>query len=156
MRDTPVPKAVLDRATRFKIYDPDTGYDGTASLEDFGLVTATTGPGGGIRLSDPAIEDAVRSTAADVRGRGTVIWQYTGIYGPEPITGSKAPQSYADAGDGILVEPKVGDYTEVSFPMLGSAVSVPKSYVLERSEEHTSELQSRENLVCRLLLEKKK
>src|SRR5690606_29780169 len=29
-------------------------------------------------------------------------------------------------------------------------------YQKERSEEHTSELQSRENLVCRLLLEKKK
>src|SRR5690606_40887808 len=28
--------------------------------------------------------------------------------------------------------------------------------VFRRSEEHTSELQSRENLVCRLLLEKKK
>src|SRR5690606_41832092 len=28
--------------------------------------------------------------------------------------------------------------------------------LLGRSEEHTSELQSRENLVCRLLLEKKK
>src|SRR5690606_39561497 len=28
--------------------------------------------------------------------------------------------------------------------------------LLPRSEEHTSELQSRENLVCRLLLEKKK
>src|SRR5690606_40641615 len=28
--------------------------------------------------------------------------------------------------------------------------------ILRRSEEHTSELQSRENLVCRLLLEKKK
>src|SRR5690606_41593496 len=28
--------------------------------------------------------------------------------------------------------------------------------VLDRSEEHTSELQSRENLVCRLLLEKTK
>src|SRR5690606_41884678 len=28
--------------------------------------------------------------------------------------------------------------------------------VFPRSEEHTSELQSRENLVCRLLLEKKK
>src|SRR5690606_40768300 len=28
--------------------------------------------------------------------------------------------------------------------------------VAKRSEEHTSELQSRENLVCRLLLEKKK
>src|SRR5690606_40008107 len=31
-----------------------------------------------------------------------------------------------------------------------------QSELLERSEEHTSELQSRENLVCRLLLEKKK
>src|SRR5690606_40857026 len=30
-----------------------------------------------------------------------------------------------------------------------------RSGVLSRSEEHTSELQSRENLVCRLLLEKK-
>src|SRR5690606_41519825 len=29
-------------------------------------------------------------------------------------------------------------------------------YVIDRSEEHTSELQSRESLVCRLLLEKKK
>src|SRR5690606_39292083 len=29
-------------------------------------------------------------------------------------------------------------------------------YMDDRSEEHTSELQSRENLVCRLLLEKKK
>src|SRR5690606_41831443 len=28
-------------------------------------------------------------------------------------------------------------------------------YAIHRSEEHTSELQSRENLVCRLLLEKK-
>src|SRR2546430_13455901 len=28
--------------------------------------------------------------------------------------------------------------------------------VMERSEEHTSELQSQSNLVCRLLLEKKK
>src|SRR5690606_41326622 len=31
-----------------------------------------------------------------------------------------------------------------------------RDYLGPRSEEHTSELQSRENLVCRLLLEKKK
>src|SRR5690606_41615488 len=31
----------------------------------------------------------------------------------------------------------------------------PFDVILTRSEEHTSELQSRENLVCRLLLEKK-
>src|SRR5690606_41338197 len=35
--------------------------------------------------------------------------------------------------------------------------SLPFHFVeVRRSEEHTSELQSRENLVCRLLLEKKK
>src|SRR5258708_12677370 len=32
----------------------------------------------------------------------------------------------------------------------------PAAWVLERSEEHTSELQSPDHLVCRLLLEKKK
>src|SRR5690606_39517709 len=32
----------------------------------------------------------------------------------------------------------------------------PNEKTFSRSEEHTSELQSRENLVCRLLLEKKK
>src|SRR5690606_41777123 len=37
-----------------------------------------------------------------------------------------------------------------------SRVGKASSTALERSEEHTSELQSRENLVCRLLLEKKK
>src|SRR5256886_13523845 len=39
------------------------------------------------------------------------------------------------------------------FPAVGVAASVT---VAPRSEEHTSELQSQSNLVCRLLLEKKK
>src|SRR5690606_41374163 len=34
--------------------------------------------------------------------------------------------------------------------------AAPSGLARPRSEEHTSELQSRENLVCRLLLEKKK
>src|SRR2546429_5961143 len=34
--------------------------------------------------------------------------------------------------------------------------SIPRLTVYDRSEEHTSELQSRLHLVCRLLLEKKK
>src|SRR5438445_2493184 len=38
----------------------------------------------------------------------------------------------------------------------GCASSVGQREVTERSEEHTSELQSRQYLVCRLLLEKKK
>src|SRR5690606_39747409 len=40
-------------------------------------------------------------------------------------------------------------------PLVQSAVPVPPALRNARSEEHTSELQSRENLVCRLLLEKK-
>src|SRR5436309_7511458 len=42
-----------------------------------------------------------------------------------------------------------------SFPKTSPNPS-PRARCCRRSEEHTSELQSRENLVCRLLLEKKK
>src|SRR5690606_40238348 len=38
----------------------------------------------------------------------------------------------------------------------GQGVVQVGGLLVHRSEEHTSELQSRENLVCRLLLEKKK
>src|SRR2546430_9260439 len=41
-------------------------------------------------------------------------------------------------------------------PKRGKYVPSSRSNVPERSEEHTSELQSQSNLVCRLLLEKKK
>src|SRR5690606_41038604 len=42
--------------------------------------------------------------------------------------------------------------------LIDAMAAVPDAYlwIAGRSEEHTSELQSRENLVCRLLLEKKK
>src|SRR2546430_11995036 len=40
--------------------------------------------------------------------------------------------------------------------LLPSCAAVTQAGSRERSEEHTSELQSQSNLVCRLLLEKKK
>src|SRR2546427_9261635 len=43
-----------------------------------------------------------------------------------------------------------------SFAEPGSAPDALRSASGDRSEEHTSELQSQSNLVCRLLLEKKK
>src|SRR5438270_13781409 len=47
---------------------------------------------------------------------------------------------------------------EQSYPTLTAAEDrgMPRVHRNDRSEEHTSELQSQSNLVCRLLLEKKK
>src|SRR3712207_9238066 len=41
------------------------------------------------------------------------------------------------------------------YPPVSYAQVIVQLLVIERSEEHTSELQSRQYLVCRLLLEKK-
>src|SRR5436309_10121097 len=46
--------------------------------------------------------------------------------------------------------------SEPVFGSVNTAVGSTSPAASGRSEEHTSELQSRENLVCRLLLEKKK
>src|SRR3712207_7587123 len=66
--------------------------------------------------------------------------------------------SYADQGSAPLVLTTTlanGVAEEVFFrgALYAAAADRP---VLVRSEEHTSELQSRQYLVCRLLLEKKK
>src|SRR3712207_6978200 len=49
---------------------------------------------------------------------------------------------------------KAGKYTDLV--AAGLVVMVVVMMIVPRSEEHTSELQSRQYLVCRLLLEKKK
>src|SRR2546429_9648743 len=69
-------------------------------------------------------------------------------------------QSGQGAADSVDVEDRVvGPITTIDaaggqLPVLGQTISVTAS--TSRSEEHTSELQSRLHLVCRLLLEKKK
>src|SRR5260370_31057211 len=52
------------------------------------------------------------------------------------------------AGDALLIEPR--------FEIEAGGKEQPGNGSEVRSEEHTSELQSHLNLVCRLLLEKKK
>src|SRR2546422_8040710 len=59
------------------------------------------------------------------------------------LAGERLRRGDADLGAGVQVDPAV------HFARDGGAYDV-------RSEEHTSELQSRLHLVCRLLLEKKK
>src|SRR3712207_9302447 len=66
-----------------------------------------------------------------------------------PLAGERGEDRLADPPDGVADElhPLVG----VELPRRRQEPDVP----LPRSEEHTSELQSRQYLVCRLLLEKK-
>ena len=60
------------------------------------------------------------------------------------------PDSFSDGGDFLQVDKAVAH----ALAMEKEGASIID--VGGRSEEHTSELQSRRNLVCRLLLEKKK
>src|SRR2546427_4704434 len=55
----------------------------------------------------------------------------------------------APVAPGPYVVPPGVAYVAPAYPMPGVG------FVWQRSEEHTSELQSQSNLVCRLLLEKK-
>src|SRR5690606_40404026 len=48
------------------------------------------------------------------------------------------------------------DYLKADSPEMQAMLALVREWDPLRSEEHTSELQSRENLVCRLLLEKQK
>src|SRR5690606_14717181 len=62
------------------------------------------------------------------------------------------------AGPGVATSPSDQLFKDLSTRFVGDARTIAEKLndFLKRSEEHTSELQSRENLVCRLLLEKKK
>src|SRR5256886_3528468 len=79
-------------------------------------------------------------------------WEYSVITGkgPEGFDEEQVPVfAVEERADGVYVEtPPV---------MPRKLIKHKPSHLLEpRSEEHTSELQSQSNLVCRLLLEKKK
>src|SRR5690606_42148294 len=72
---------------------------------------------------------------------------------PVAVVVARDREGVADAAVALVADrPDVGQF--VQRPGHAAADGVARGVL--RSEEHTSELQSRENLVCRLLLEKKK
>src|SRR5207302_10852666 len=80
------------------------------------------------------------------------LFPYTTLFRSLLDVGKRVEAVDAPAGphfhrDDLAMKPGEGE---------GRAGVEPGAASGERSEEHTSELQSRENLVCRLLLEKKK
>src|SRR5690606_41927323 len=70
--------------------------------------------------------------------------------------GSSLLKSQQEETERLLCEEWKGKGLSLPPPRFGTltGTGILDSYI-GRSEEHTSELQSRENLVCRLLLEKK-
>src|SRR2546428_7724102 len=66
----------------------------------------------------------------------------------------RAPDAYPDSGVFNAGEVNANQGTEVELASLSGVNSITRED-FDRSEEHTSELQSRSDLVCRLLLEKK-
>src|SRR5690606_41930657 len=81
-----------------------------------------------------------------------------------PISGNPLHAFYSGVGpvdaaqgsiyDGNLAQ--LSDFDAANPQVLEHLAGAYEQWIEQRSEEHTSELQSRENLVCRLLLEKKK
>src|SRR2546422_7828761 len=91
-------------------------------------------------------------------------WLDTGLHSVGRRVSQRAPQLMTVAGANLAAG--IGGAAPVDddgvAPVARDQVQLPVSHLVEprageiRSEEHTSELQSRLHLVCRLLLEKKK
>src|SRR3712207_8134662 len=70
---------------------------------------------------------------------------------------SRVRRLTVSAEDLMMARPAAVEPVNMTLPIAGCSVRrEPTSRPQDRSEEHTSELQSRQYLVCRLLLEKKK
>src|SRR3712207_8622705 len=82
----------------------------------------------------------------------STLFPYTTLFRSRTVA---APQRAANI---VMVTDISGSMnaTDVQPDRLTAATDAAKTLTDKRSEEHTSELQSRQYLVCRLLLEKKK
>src|SRR5690625_6869468 len=86
------------------------------------------------------------------------------VPGSDPLSGGAmdSPHSHAGANGGVFIGPDTEPGELLGRRRLRkhcgpyAACHCAASATAARSEEHTSELQSRGHLVCRLLLEKKK
>src|SRR2546430_12700309 len=86
----------------------------------------------------------------------STLFPYTTLFRSTAATESRI--TYIDGDAGVLLYrgypieqlAQKSSFMEVAYLLLLGELPTPK-----RSEEHTSELQSQSNLVCRLLLEKK-
>src|SRR3712207_7146078 len=87
----------------------------------------------------------------------STLFPYTTLFRSKTPRGTIKIDSFGRLGDTNFFA--AGDVVQLGSGqplMVVNAVGDGKRVAFNRSEEHTSELQSRQYLVCRLLLEKKK
>src|SRR3712207_8544563 len=82
----------------------------------------------------------------------STLFPYTTLFRSRPPAGRDDPGGGGVRRPEALLQPRPG----TRLPGARGGPSPGRGAVPRRSEEHTSELQSRQYLVCRLLLEKKK
>src|SRR5688572_31669891 len=82
----------------------------------------------------------------------STLFPYTTLFrsNPDPTCVAGSPQEVRTEGD-----PSVNAEVDAAYDLTGGVYDFYQILGRDRSEEHTSELQSQSNLVCRLLLEKK-
>src|SRR5262245_63956923 len=85
-----------------------------------------------------------------------VLWRHCHTHDCEVHDGSVLPVVVGDAFHNFVDGAAIAAAVMTSVPLgVSMAVAVAAHEIPQRSEEHTSELQSLRHLVCRLLLEKK-
>src|SRR3712207_7875807 len=82
----------------------------------------------------------------------STLFPYTTLFRSAPVLGSHAPKTTVATRASTIAPAHMVHGSRVTTRVQPSSRQWPSF----RSEEHTSELQSRQYLVCRLLLEKKK
>src|SRR5690606_6522261 len=121
--------------------------------------------GGGVIYGEAtdALRAFVHATGIPVAetfaGKGSLPYNDPHQLGAMGATGTEGANAIAAEADVVIgIGTRYSDFTTASKTAFQNpGVSFININIAEfRSEEHTSELQSRENLVCRLLLEKKK
>src|SRR3712207_8751955 len=88
----------------------------------------------------------------------STLFPYTTLFRSEGLFGTR-DHGAADRGvafEGVEGAVELADEHRVQGVQGGRPIEGDQADLAARSEEHTSELQSRQYLVCRLLLEKKK
>src|SRR5690606_11893943 len=129
-------------------------------------------------MVDASVGGKTGVALAQAKNADGAFWQPSAVLCDVELLATESPRGFRSAlaevvKTALIGDPELLDLVEAEAPTLARGVGEHTAEIVHRSirvkarivsadereagrsEEHTSELQSRENLVCRLLLEKK-